>query len=168
MYILRRSNTSCFKDRRLKKISLLNKLSLEVTISRIYKTNIDALQIAILNRLRMYYKHVRIVKVANNIYKSTLYCLRVYSTFLTLTKIVLNNNLKLIEEKLRSNKWLNLNTKNNLYRQNFNKIVNSSSKLKLIKNNITKRIKFTTKFFVFTNFLIVVYLVNRVYLLYRR
>jgi len=65
-----------------------------------FKTNIDALRIAILNKFRTRYKNARIVKVANNTYKSTLYCFRIYFTFLTLAKIVLNNNLKLIEKKL--------------------------------------------------------------------
>lgn len=103
LYILQKSNISCFGNRKFKK-KLLNKLSLKVTISKIIKTNINILQIAILNRFRIYYKNTQITKVANNIYKSILYCFRIYFIFSILTKIVLNYNLKLIEEKFRSNK----------------------------------------------------------------
>ncbi len=81
----------------------LNKLSLKVIISKIFKTNVDALRIATLNKLRTRYKNARIVKVTNDTYRLALYCLRMCFTFLALTKIVLNNNLKLIEKKLRSN-----------------------------------------------------------------
>jgi len=81
----------------------LNKLSLEVTISKMFKTNVNALRIATLDELRMRHKNARIVKVANNTYRSTLYCFRMYFTFSTLTKIALDNDLKLIKEKLRSN-----------------------------------------------------------------
>jgi len=73
-------------------------------ISKTFKTNIDALRTTTLNKLRTHYKNAKIVKIANNIYRSTLYRLRMCFTFSTLTKIVLNNDLKLIEKKLRSNK----------------------------------------------------------------
>jgi len=91
------------KTKYLKK-SLLNKLSLEVIILKMFKTNINTLQIAILNKLQTRYKNARIAKITDNIYRLTLYCLRVYSTFSIITKIVLNNNLKLIEKQLRNNK----------------------------------------------------------------
>jgi len=64
-----------------------------------FKTNINTLQITILNKLQTRYKNARIAKITNNIYRLTLYCLRVYSTFSIITKIVLNNNLKLIVYK---------------------------------------------------------------------
>jgi len=83
---------------------LLNKLSLEVIISKIFKTNVNALRIATLNELRTRHKNARIVKITNDTYRSTLYRLRMCFTFLTLTKIILNNDLKLIKKKLRSNK----------------------------------------------------------------
>jgi len=78
---------------------LLNKLSLEIIISKIFKTNVNALRITTLNKLRMRHKNARIIKVTNDIYKLTLYCFRMYFTFLTLTKIALNNDLKLIKKK---------------------------------------------------------------------
>ncbi len=81
----------------------LNKLSLKVTILKMFKTNVNALRIAILDELRMRYKNARIVKVANDTYRSTLYRFRMCFTFLTLTKIVLDNDLKLTREKLQSN-----------------------------------------------------------------
>jgi len=99
LYILRKSNVNRFKNKRLKKISLLNKLNLKVTILKMFKTNVNILQIATLNKLRTRYKNAKIVKITNNIYRLTLYCFRIYFTFSTLTKIVLNNNSKLIEEK---------------------------------------------------------------------
>jgi len=77
----------------------LNKLSLEIIISKIFKTNVNALRITTLNKLRMRHKNARIIKVTNDIYKLTLYCFRMYFTFLTLTKIALNNDLKLIKKK---------------------------------------------------------------------
>ncbi len=105
---MRKSNISCFKSKKLKKIFLLNKLSLKVTILKTFKTNVNILRIAILDKLRTYYKNARIVKVANNIYKSMLYYFRIYFMFSTLTKIVLDNidtsiicvkNIKDSEEK---------------------------------------------------------------------
>ena len=101
---MRKSNINCFKNKIFKKIFLLNKLSLEVTILKTFKTNINTLRITILNRLRTYYKNARIVKIVNNIYRSILYCFRVYSIFSILIKIALNNNLKLIKEKFLNNK----------------------------------------------------------------
>jgi hypothetical protein len=103
LYTLRKSNASCFKNKRLKKMFLLNKLNLEVTILKMFKTNVNALRISTLNELRTRHKNARIVKVTNDMYKLTLYYLRVCFTFSTLTKIVLNNDLKLIKKKLRSN-----------------------------------------------------------------
>ncbi len=100
---MRKSNASRFKDKKLKKMFSLNKLSLKVTISKMFKTNVNALRIATLNELRTRYKNARIVKVTNDTYRSTLYRFRICFTFLTLTKIVLDNDLKLIEEKLRNN-----------------------------------------------------------------
>jgi uncharacterized membrane protein YesL len=82
---------------------LLNKLSLEVIILKMFKTNVNALRIATLDKFRTRHKNARIVKVANDTYKSTLYRFRVCFTFSTLTKIVLNNDLKLIEKKFRNN-----------------------------------------------------------------
>jgi hypothetical protein len=79
---------------------LLNKLSLEVTILKMFKTNVNALRIATLDELRTRYKNAKIVKVANDTYKSTLYRFRMCFTFSTLTKIALNNDLKLIKKKL--------------------------------------------------------------------
>jgi hypothetical protein len=83
---------------------LLNKLSLKVIILKMFKTNINALRIATLNKLRTHYKNARIVKVTNHTYESTLYRLRICFTFSMLTKIILNNDLKLIEKKFRNNK----------------------------------------------------------------
>jgi len=82
----------------------LNKLSLKVIILKMFKTNVNALQITTLDKFRTHYKNARIIEITNNTYRSTLYCFRMCFTFLTLTKIVLNNNLKLIKKKLRSNK----------------------------------------------------------------
>jgi len=42
-------------------------------ISKIFKTNVNALRIAILNKLRTHYKNARIVNVTNDTYKSMLY-----------------------------------------------------------------------------------------------
>lgn len=67
-----------------------------------FEINVDVLRITILNEFRIRHKNARIVKVASNTYKLTLYRFRMCFTFLTLTKITLNNNLKLIEKKLRS------------------------------------------------------------------
>ncbi len=68
-----------------------------------FKTNVNALRIATLNEFRTRYKNARIVKVTNDTYKSTLYCFRMCFTFSTLTKIALDNDLKLIEKKLQNN-----------------------------------------------------------------
>jgi hypothetical protein len=78
----------------------LNKLSLKVIILKMFKTNVNALRIATLDELRTHHKNAKIVKVANDTYKSTLYCFRMCFTFLTLTKIALDNDLKLIEKML--------------------------------------------------------------------
>jgi len=64
-----------------------------------FKTNVNTLQIATLNKLRTRYKNARIVKITNNMYRLTLYCFQMCLTFSILTKIVLNNDLKLIEKK---------------------------------------------------------------------
>jgi len=85
-------------------MSLLNKLNLEIIISKIYKTNVNVLRIATLNKLRMRYKNAKIVKITNDTYKLTLYRFRMCFTFSTLTKIALDNDLKLIKEKLQSYK----------------------------------------------------------------
>ncbi len=74
MYTLRKSNINRFKSQKLKKMFLLNKLSLEVIILKTFKTNVNVLRIATLNKFRTRYKNARIVKVANNTYKLTLYC----------------------------------------------------------------------------------------------
>ena len=100
---MRKLNINRFKNKRLKKIFLLNKLNLKVIILKMFKTNVNTLRIATLNELRTRHKNARIVKVANDIYRLTLYRLRMCFTFSTLTKIILNNDLKLIEEKLRNN-----------------------------------------------------------------
>lgn len=73
MYTLRKSNINRFKSQKLKKMFLLNKLSLEVIILKMFKTNVNVLRIATLNKFRTRYKNARIVKVANNTYKLTLY-----------------------------------------------------------------------------------------------
>jgi len=76
---------------------------LKVTISKMFKTNVNTLRIATLNKFRMRHKNARIEKVTNNTYGLTLYCLRMCFTFLTLTKIALNNDLKLIKKKPQNN-----------------------------------------------------------------
>ncbi len=68
-----------------------------------FKTNVNTLRIVTLNELRTHYKNAKIVKVANDTYKSTLYRFRICFTFSTLTKIALDNDLKLIEKKFRNN-----------------------------------------------------------------
>ena len=78
----------------------LNKLVLQVAISKVYKTNIKTLRIAILNKLRTQHFNVKIIKLTKDIYISALYYLRLCYIFLTLTKINLVNNLQLIEERL--------------------------------------------------------------------
>jgi hypothetical protein len=79
---------------------LLDKLVLQVTISKMYKTNIKTFRIAILNKLRTQHFNVEIMKLIRDIYISTLYYLRLCYIFLTLIKINLVNNLQLIEKKL--------------------------------------------------------------------
>jgi len=78
----------------------LNKLVLQVTISKMYKTNIKTLRVAILNKLRTQQFNVETIKLTKDIYISTLYYLRLCYIFLALTKINLVNNLQLIEKKL--------------------------------------------------------------------
>jgi len=82
---------------------LLNKLILQVTISKIYKIYkiyIETLRVAILNKLQIQYFNVKTIRLTIDIYISTLYYLYLYYIFLTLTKISLVNNLQLIKEKL--------------------------------------------------------------------
>jgi len=79
---------------------LLNKFVLQVTISKIYKTNIKIFRVAILNKFRIQYFNIETIKLAKNIYIFALYYLYLYYIFLILIKINLVNNLQLIEEKL--------------------------------------------------------------------
>jgi len=79
---------------------LLNKFVLQITISKVYKTNIKIFRIAILNKFRIQYFNVKIIKSTRDIYIFALYYLRLYCIFLTLIKINLVNNLQLIKEKL--------------------------------------------------------------------
>jgi hypothetical protein len=79
---------------------LLNKFVLQITISKVYKTNIKIFRIAILNKFRIQYFNVKIIKSTRDIYIFALYYLRLYYIFLTLIKINLVNNLQLIKEKL--------------------------------------------------------------------
>ncbi len=82
---------------------MLNKLILQVTISKIYKIYkiyIETLRVAILNKLQIQYFNVKTIRLTIDIYISTLYYLYLYYIFLTLTKISLVNNLQLIKEKL--------------------------------------------------------------------
>jgi len=73
---------------------------LQVTIFKVYKTNIKMLRITTLNKLRKQYFNVETIKLTKNTYIFALYYLRLCYIFLTLTKINLVNNLQLIEEKL--------------------------------------------------------------------
>jgi len=79
---------------------LLNKFVLQVTISKIYKTNVKIFRVAILNKFRIQYFNIETIKLAKNIYIFALYYLYLYYIFLILIKINLVNNLQLIEEKL--------------------------------------------------------------------
>ena len=79
---------------------MLNKFVLQVTISKIYKTNIKIFRVAILNKFRIQYFNIETIKLAKNIYIFALYYLYLYYIFLILIKINLVNNLQLIEEKL--------------------------------------------------------------------
>jgi len=72
---------------------------LQVTISKMYKTNIKTLRIAILNGLRTQYCNVKTIKLIRDFYSFALYYLRLCYIFLTLTKISLVNNLQLIKKK---------------------------------------------------------------------
>ena len=78
----------------------LNKFVLQVTISKMYKTNIKTLRVAILNKFRTQHFNVETIKLARDIYIFALYYLRLCYIFLTLTKINLVNNFQLIEKKL--------------------------------------------------------------------
>jgi len=73
---------------------------LQVKISKIYKTNIKILRVAILNKLRIQYFNVKIIELIRDIYIFALYYLRLCYIFLMLTKINLVNNLQLIEKRL--------------------------------------------------------------------
>ncbi len=79
---------------------LLNKFVLQVTISKVYKTNIKTLRIAILNKFRIQYFNIETIKLTRDIYIFVLHYLRLYYVFLTLIKISLINNLQLIKERL--------------------------------------------------------------------
>jgi len=79
---------------------LLNKFVLQVTISKVYKTNIKTLRIAILNKFRIQYFNIEAIKLTRHIYIFVLYYLRLYYIFLTLIKISLINNSQLIKERL--------------------------------------------------------------------
>ncbi len=78
----------------------LNKLVLQVTISKMYKTNIETLRIAILNKFRTQHFNVETIELTKDIYIFALYYLRLCYIFLTLAKINLVNNLQLIKKKL--------------------------------------------------------------------
>jgi len=71
----------------------LNKFVLQVTISKIYKTNIKTFRVAILNKLRTQHFNVETIELKKDIYIFALYYLRLCYIFLTLTKINLVNNL---------------------------------------------------------------------------
>jgi len=71
----------------------LNKFVLQVTISKIYKTNIKMFRVAILNKLRTQHFNVETIELKKDIYIFALYYLRLCYIFLTLTKINLVNNL---------------------------------------------------------------------------
>jgi len=71
----------------------LNKFVLQVTISKMYKTNIKTLRVAILNKLRTQHFNVETIKLTKDIYIFALYYLRLCYIFLTLAKINLVNNL---------------------------------------------------------------------------
>jgi len=73
---------------------------LQVTISKIYKTNIKTFRITILNKFRIQYFNIETIKLIKNIYIFALYYLYLCYIFSTLIKINLVNNLQLIEEKL--------------------------------------------------------------------
>ncbi len=73
---------------------------MQITISKVYKTNIKMFRVTILNKLRIQYFNVKTIELTKNIYIFASYYLRLYCIFLTLTKINLVNNLQLIEEKL--------------------------------------------------------------------
>jgi len=66
---------------------------LQVTISKMYKTNIKTLRVAILNKLRTQHFNVETIKLTKDIYIFALYYLRLCYIFLTLAKINLVNNL---------------------------------------------------------------------------
>jgi len=100
LYLLQIFNANSFRNKRLKITLLLNKLVLQVAISKVYKTNIKILWIAILNKLRIQYFNVKTIELTKDIYISILYYLRLCYYFLALTKISLVNNLQLIEKKL--------------------------------------------------------------------
>jgi len=78
----------------------LNKLVLQVTISKVYKTNIETLRTTTLNKLRTQYCNVETIKLTRDFYSFALYYLCLCYIFLMLAKINLVNNLQLIKKKL--------------------------------------------------------------------
>jgi hypothetical protein len=119
----------------------LNKLVLQVTISKMYKTNIKTLRIAILNKFRTQHFNVKTIKLTRNIYIFALYYLRLCYIFLTLAKINLVNNLQLIEKKLWIKNWLNTKIKNKMYKYIFVVIVVTRVKLRIITKTLYKKQK---------------------------
>jgi len=119
----------------------LNKLVLQVTISKMYKTNIRTLRIAILNKFRTQHFNVKTIKLTRNIYIFALYYLRLCYIFLTLAKINLVNNLQLIEKKLWIKNWLNTKIKNKMYKYIFVVIVVTRVKLRIITKTLYKKQK---------------------------
>ena len=128
----------------------LNKLVLQVTISKIYKMNIKTLRIATLNKFRTQHFNVKTIKLTRNIYIFALYYLRLCYIFLTLTKINLVNSLQLIKEKLWIKNWLNIKIKNKMYKHIFVVIVVTKIKLKIITKTLyKKKKKFLYLWFIF-------------------
>lgn len=104
------------------------------------------------------------VVVAEKVYNSAVYRLRVCGTYPALANICLADGLKLTQEELLSKKWHQADTPNNPYQDRLEEIVMSSAKVRHMLTIIAENPNFTkqTKFLVFSDFPVVTFILNKV------
>ena len=90
--------------------------------------------------------------------------MRVYFLFLALAKISMKRKITLIDVEMFARRWNDSTTPSNSYIEYFDEIINFSAKLKHIVATIKNNLKLTLemKFLMFSDFLIVAFLMNEI------